>query len=159
MAAFLAPLIVVMLIPTLLTELMAWKTRDIEEEYAESRWIFIMILVQFEVIIFAVPMIVLLRDVSTDARYIGYVFLIWTFPMSAIVLIIGPKVLAFLGMKRPVARRGTTLGEVHVSGLSQEANAGRECPGQSNLHATRQSHSSIPNCSGHSHSRFAQADK
>ena len=88
MVAFVTPLIIVMLIPTLLTAYMAWCTIDVDEEVSESRWIFIMVLVQCEVILFAVPMIALLRDVSTDGRYIGFVLLLWTFPMSALLLIV-----------------------------------------------------------------------
>lgn len=37
------------LIPTLLTEIMAWKTMDVDEAFSESRWIFALILVQFQV--------------------------------------------------------------------------------------------------------------
>ena len=59
---YLIPLVIVMLVPTLLTAYMAWRTKDVHEEYSESRWIFIMVFVQCEVILFAVPMIALLRD-------------------------------------------------------------------------------------------------
>jgi gamma-aminobutyric acid type B receptor len=125
MVAFVIPLITVMLIPTVLTAYMAWCTKDVDEEFSETRWIFIMVLVQCEVILFAVPMIALLRDVSTDGRYIGFVLLIWTFPMSTLLLIVGPKVLAFRraraessGGRRKQPTRGRSLGEVHVSGLT-----------------------------------------
>jgi hypothetical protein len=125
LVAFVIPLIFVMLIPTLLTAYMAWRTKDVDEEFSETRWIFIMVLVQCEVILFAVPMIALLRDVSTDGRYIGFVLLIWTFPMSTLLLIVGPKVLAFRraraessGGRRKQPTRGRSLGEVHVSGLT-----------------------------------------
>jgi len=83
-----------------------------------------MVLVQCEVILFAAPMFALLRDVSTDGRYVGYVILIWTFPMSALGLIIGPKVIAFRQGRRDTApnwrdTRGSTLGRVHVSGMAE----------------------------------------
>jgi hypothetical protein len=78
-----------------------------------------------EIILFALPMIRLLRDVSIDGRYIGFVLLIWTFPMSTLLLIIGPKVLAFRraqaessGGRRKQPTRGRSLGGVHLSGLS-----------------------------------------
>jgi hypothetical protein len=101
-----------------------WLPKDVDEEYSESHWIFIMVFVQCEVILFAAPMIALLQDVSTDGRYIGYVLLVWTFPMSTLLLIIGPKVLAFRRAqaessgqrKRPT--RASTVGGVHVSGIS-----------------------------------------
>jgi hypothetical protein len=123
---YVIPLVIVMLIPTLLTAYMAWRTKDVDEEYSESHWIFIMVFVQCEVILFAVPMIALLRDVSTDGRYIGFVLLMWTFPMSTLLLIVGPKVLAFRraraesrGCRRKQPTRGrSVVGGVHVSGLT-----------------------------------------
>ena len=46
---FLILALVVALIPTLLTEIMAWKTIDVDATYSESKWIFALILVQFQV--------------------------------------------------------------------------------------------------------------
>jgi hypothetical protein len=124
MVAYVIPLIFVMLIPTLLTAYMAWRTKDVDEEYSESHWIFIMVFVQCEVILFAVPTIALLRDVSTEGRYIGFVLLMWTFPMSTLLLIVGPKYLAFRraraessGGRRKQTTRGHSHRGVHVSGL------------------------------------------
>lgn len=116
--AYIVPLIVILLIPTLLTMYMAWKTKDVDDAYSESRWIFIMVLVQVEVLLFMVPLIPLLHDVSTDGRYIGYSLLLWTFPMSAMCLIVGPKVFAVHRRKERSSglKRGAT-GHVRVSGL------------------------------------------
>jgi gamma-aminobutyric acid type B receptor len=118
---FAVALLCVMLVPTLLTEWMAWTTKDIDEEFSESMWIFIMILVQCEAILFSVPMLALLRDVSTNARYIGTVILIWTLPTSSLALIIGPKVFAFRRGRRGSSvrrtNRGSVTGAVHISGL------------------------------------------
>jgi hypothetical protein len=121
-AAFMIPLVLLMLLPSLLTAVMAWKTKDIDGAYSESYWICIMNVVQLEVILFAVPMIILLRDVSTDARYIGFIFLIWTFPMSTLLLIFAPKVVAHYqathgnGDVQRKSMRGEVQG-VRVSGL------------------------------------------
>jgi len=80
-----------------------------------------MALVQCEIILFAAPMFALLREVSTDGRYLGYVFLMWTFPMSTLALIIGPKVVAFRraqrGAPNRLPKRGHASG-VRVSGLT-----------------------------------------
>jgi hypothetical protein len=126
MMAYVIPLVVVMLIPTLLTAYMAWRTKDVDEEYSESRWIAIMVFVQCEVILFATPMIALLRDVSTDGGYIGFVLLMWTFPMSTLLLIVGPKYLAFrraqaessVRWRRKPTRGRSAVGGVHISGLT-----------------------------------------
>lgn len=53
-AAFLIPLVLIMIIPTVLTMIMAWKTKDIDGSYSESYWISVMVIVQLEVIFIAV---------------------------------------------------------------------------------------------------------
>jgi hypothetical protein len=121
--AFITPLVILMLLPSLLTAFMAWKTKDVDGSYSESYWISIMIVVQLEVILIALPMISLLRDISSNARYVGFVFLIWTFPMSTLLLIFGPKVVAHYqathgnGDVRQRSKRGEVGQGVRVSGL------------------------------------------
>jgi hypothetical protein len=122
MAVFLGPIVVLMLIPTILTAGMAWKTKDIDDAYSESRWIFMMIVLQIEVIFVAVPTITVLRDVSADGSYIGFVFMLWSFPASALLFIILPKVVAHFRAIRGndlnrVPKRGDSRGSVWVSGL------------------------------------------
>jgi hypothetical protein len=112
----------IMLIPTVLTMFMAWKTKDVDDVYSESSWISIMILVQLEIIVVALPMIFILRGVSTDGRYVGFAFMLWTFPMSSLTLIILPKIvshrMSFGATPGKVAsKRGGSRGEVRVSGL------------------------------------------
>lgn len=68
-AAFMTPLTVLCAIPAGMTALFAWKTRDVDDSYTESFWTLILILVQLEVMIIAAPIIVILRDLSTE----GYV--------------------------------------------------------------------------------------
>lgn len=64
-AAFMAPLVVVAVIPAFLTALLAWKTRDVDESFTESWYIFVLILLQLEVMIIAAPIIVILRDLDS----------------------------------------------------------------------------------------------
>jgi len=78
--AFIGVLLVLMLIPTLLTGFMAWKTKDVSDEFSEAKWIWILIVIQLEVLIVAVPTVVILGDVSSDGRYIG------TFPFLLVSL-------------------------------------------------------------------------
>jgi hypothetical protein len=122
-SAFLVPLVVLVLIPTVLTGFMAWKTKDIDEVYSESQWIFTMFVSQIEIILVAVPTIVVLTDVSADGRYIGFAFLVWSFPATALGFIILPKVVAYYrairGNERNNApKRGNVNGTVHVTGLT-----------------------------------------
>jgi hypothetical protein len=73
-----------------------------------------------EVILVAVPTIVILRDVSTDGRYLGLIFLVLAFPMSALGFIMVPKVSAYYEAvnSRTASRRGGAKGSVFVSGLN-----------------------------------------
>ena len=109
--AFMIPLVFLMIIPIALTAFMAWKTMDVDEQFVESKWIFAMILVQIEVVIVAVPVVFILRDVSTDGRYLGFVFLLWIFPMSTLLLIFLPK---FVAYNRAI--RGVDTGAQRVRG-------------------------------------------
>jgi hypothetical protein len=148
LAAFMMPLVVLMLLPSLLTAVMAWKTKDIDGSYSESYWICIMNVVQLEIILVAVPMIIVLRDVSTDARYIGFILVIWTFPMSTLLLIFVPKVVAHYEATHgnPVAERVSKRGEVRgirVSGLIEKIHLSQLSQPQENEHSvepTTESH-------------------
>jgi len=123
--AFLGPLVAIMLIPTILTAVMAWKTKDVDNVYSESIWIFVLIVVQLELVAVAAPVVVILRDVSTAGRYIGFTVMLWLFPMSTLSLIMMPKVMAHgkavRGVDAPKSRRGASGGQVHVSGLESSS--------------------------------------
>ena len=118
--AYVLPLIIVMLVPAILTAIMAHKTKDVDETYTESSWIFIMIILQMEVVMVAAPVVVILRDVSSDGKYLGLVFMLWTFPMTALALIFFPKMVAHrravLGLNAYLNKRGSK-GNARVSGL------------------------------------------
>jgi len=113
-----------MLIPTILTGLMAYKTKDVSDHYSEARWIWILFLVQLEVFLVAVPTVILLRDISTNGRYLGLTFIFWIFPMSTLSLIMVPKVSAYrkaISGRTEIGslQRGASCG-VRVSGVSAE---------------------------------------
>jgi hypothetical protein len=98
-----------MLLPAVMTGVMAWKTKDVSEDFSEARWIWIMIIVQFEVFLVAAPTVIVLRDVSTDGRYLGSTFLLW--------------ILAYRRHERGIVeqpKRGELVG-VRVSGLESKA--------------------------------------
>uniref|UniRef100_A0A7S2VAW1 G-protein coupled receptors family 3 profile domain-containing protein n=1 Tax=Entomoneis paludosa TaxID=265537 RepID=A0A7S2VAW1_9STRA len=96
MVAFVIPLVALGSIPMVATAYMAWKTRDIDAAFAESWWIFIMILCQLEAIIVAIPIAVILREQTTGGtRYAVFVFLVWVLPTSALSFIFVPKMLAW----------------------------------------------------------------
>jgi hypothetical protein len=48
-AAFVAPLAIVIVIPMVFTGVMAWKTKDIDNAFSESSWVFALFVVQMQV--------------------------------------------------------------------------------------------------------------
>ena len=114
---------------------------------SESKWIFTLVCVQIQVrvarrstidhvqllfsdlftmqvFIVGSPVIVLLQDVSSDGRYIGQSLLVWTLPMSTMILIMGPKMVAVHRNRRRGLRdrskRGSSEG-TRVTGLSNSS--------------------------------------
>ena len=116
--------------PTFLTAWMAWKTKDVDQLYTESWWIFVMIATQVEIVVVAAPVIVILSDVSTEGRYILMCFMMAGYPLSILGFIFGPKVFAEYAERKgvdrtQVASRGSTQG-VRVSGITAPANPAQQ---------------------------------
>ena len=121
LGTFLWPLGALMLISMIFTAFMAWKTNDVDDALSESWWIFTLIVIQVEVVLIGIPVVIILRDLNTTGRYFGAIFMIWTFPASALSLIMLPKIIAHRRAVRGVARqatRGVSAGVVHVTGIS-----------------------------------------
>jgi uncharacterized membrane protein len=119
--AYAATLAVLMFIPTALTGIMAWKTKDVDALYSDSSWIFTLIVLQAELYIIAVPVVAALRTASIAGEYVGFALILTIFPLSTLLLIIAPKIYAYRvdrrGQQDSQAKRGTRQG-VRVSGLS-----------------------------------------
>jgi 7 transmembrane sweet-taste receptor of 3 GCPR/Receptor family ligand binding region len=119
--AYAATLAVLMFIPTALTGVMAWKTKDVDALYSDSSWIFTLIVLQAELYIIAVPVVAALRTASVTGEYAGFALILTIFPLSTLLLIIAPKIYAYRidrrGQNQSQAKRGTRQG-VRVSGLS-----------------------------------------
>lgn len=75
----------------------------------------------FQALLVGIPLVSILRTVSTDGRYIGLVLLIAIFSLSSVIMIMLPKVLAFYNIYGgQTARRGARQG-VRVTGTSSGA--------------------------------------
>jgi hypothetical protein len=123
----------IMIIPTALVTYMAWKTKDVDAAYSESAWIFTGIVAQLQIIFISIPILVILVDVSTDARHTGFCLMLFCYSMSLLCVIMFPKYTAWLRAIRGVASgshtRGSNAGGVHVTGVKvpiTNANAGRK---------------------------------
>lgn len=122
---YMGPLLVVMIIPTFLTGFMAYKTKDVDEVYSESWWDIVLMLIQVLVIFISAPVMAVLGNESTNAQYLGFAFLLWSFPMSTLSLIFIPKARAYWKVKRGVGqkqppKRGKHEG-IRLSGVIQSA--------------------------------------
>jgi hypothetical protein len=115
--AWFTPIFLLIVIPVLMTAFMAWRTRDIHDDFSESSWISILIAVQIQVLIVAIPVLNIIEMDSADARYIGQMILFWVYPVSTILLLIGPKVHSLHFQKAGTKKRGDTGGGVHISGV------------------------------------------
>jgi hypothetical protein len=117
--AWFTPIFLLVAIPALLTFYMAYKTRDVDSVYSESNWIFILILIQFQMLLVSIPVLHILEMDSSIGRYIGQTLLFWTFSATPILLIIVPKVwtVHFEKKKKENNVRGKH-GSVTISGVS-----------------------------------------
>mmetsp|Transcript_10403 Transcript_10403/g.28745 ORF Transcript_10403/g.28745 Transcript_10403/m.28745 type:complete len:819 (-) Transcript_10403:813-3269(-) len=96
MGAFVIPLTVIATVPMIGTAFMAFKTRDVDEAFAESWWIFLMILCQLEAMLVAAPVAIILREQATGStRYIVFVLLLMIVPLSTLSFMFMPKVITW----------------------------------------------------------------
>ena len=103
---------------TLLTAYMAWKTADVDRRFSESSWILYTIVLQCQVLIVGVPILIVLEnEQATDATYLGRILLIWTVPVSTVLMIFGPKIKGILFGSSEMPKRGS-IGQVRVSSAS-----------------------------------------
>ena len=110
--------VIILSIPTLLVIAIAWKTKDIDSAYSESSWIFLGLLAQVQIIFLAIPILVVVGQHSTDAKYIGFVLFLFSFPMVLQNIIMIPKYLAvWKGSHPKQSTRGQHVGVV-VTGMT-----------------------------------------
>ena len=120
--AYISALAGVMVGATILAGVMAYKTKDVDKTFSESSWIFTTIVMQFQVWVVGIPIIVIVRQQSTDAFYLTCVLLICSLSMSTLVLMFGPKLIPIFlpnlarNWSRSTLRSQVAAGSVRVSG-------------------------------------------
>lgn len=87
-------ILTLMVITTVATGMMAWKTKDIDERFAEAKWIFYTIFVQIQLLLLGIPVLVILNSDSSseEATYLGRSLLLFLIVFTTISMMIGPKV-------------------------------------------------------------------
>lgn len=113
-----------MMSATLLAGWMAWKTKDVTEDLSETKWIFYAIFAQLQVWVVGIPVIVIVKDdYSTDAAFLGSALVIFTFAVSVVLLIVGPRIFrthfpeGFESTSRRSQLSVTTSNNCYISGL------------------------------------------
>jgi gamma-aminobutyric acid type B receptor len=122
MMGWVLPMIVQLIVPSILTCYMAFRTIDVDESFSEAKWIFIMIVVQLEAVLMAIPVLILLRDVNSDGHYVSVVTLVWAFPVSSLLFLFVPKAIAhresILGHEGGSKRGSNVSSGIKVTGVS-----------------------------------------
>lgn len=119
--AWFTPIFLLVVIPFLLTFYMAYKTNDVDSSYAESLCIYVLLLIQFQMLVVSIPVLTILEMESTDGRYIGQVMIFCIFAISPILLLVVPKVRAVHGKKptRSIVRGQRSSNGTLVTGVSK----------------------------------------
>ena len=76
---------------TFAAAVMAWKTKDVDERFAEGKWIFYTIFAQLQLLALGIPVLVILDTASAEATYMGRALIILLVVVSTVSFMIGPK--------------------------------------------------------------------
>jgi 7 transmembrane sweet-taste receptor of 3 GCPR len=120
LVAWVSSIVVQLIIPSALTCYMAYRTIDVDESFSEARWIFLMIAVQLEAVLMTIPVVMLLRDVSSDGHYVSVVSLLWAFPVSTLLFLFVPKMIAHYNLvtgHEEKSKRGANISGTRVTGI------------------------------------------
>lgn len=98
--AFFGTLTGLMIFAETLTGFLAYKTNQVPEEFRETSSVFQAIYVHLQAWIIGVPILAVIGTSSADATYFGRVALIWIFSVSSVVLIVGPKLMMAIRIRR-----------------------------------------------------------
>lgn len=121
--AWFGPLAGIIFVSEILTMFFAWKTADIPEDFRDSEAVMYACFAQIQAWAVGLPMLAVLGTSSADATYFGRIFLIWIFSVSSVVVVVGPKILKAVKLRRnpELKHKG---GRVSVTGLYQPDGTG-----------------------------------
>ena len=122
MNAYLIPIAVLMAISVLMTCFMAWQTKDVDERFSESRWIFYTLFSQGQILLVGIPILALLGDDNVNVLYVARIMLLWLVVMTTVTVMFLPKAadVFSIGVQKTESRGGTTGGNVQITGFSRQ---------------------------------------
>ena len=115
--AWFGPLIGLLFFAEGLTMYFAWKTADIPDDFRDSGAVMYASFAQMQSWAFGIPMLTVLGNSSSEATYFGRICLIWIFSVSSVVVVVGPKLISAIRIRRNPAL-GQKKDRVRVSGIS-----------------------------------------
>ena len=99
---FFIAMVFIMIIATGMTTYEAWKASDIPREFSDTKLVLYTVSSHLQAWIVGPPTLAVLGShSSTDATYIGRIFLFWVFAVSGVLVVIGPKIWQVLFRKAP----------------------------------------------------------
>jgi gamma-aminobutyric acid type B receptor len=117
--AFFGPLMSILIFAELLTMFFAWKTADVPEDFRDSGAVMYACFAQIQAWAIGVPMLAVLGYSSANASYFGKVILIWIFAVSGVAVVVGPKIVKAIKVRRN-PELGNKKGRVRVTGVYQK---------------------------------------
>jgi 7 transmembrane sweet-taste receptor of 3 GCPR len=119
---FLGPLAGILFGAEAATFYFAWKTADVPEDFRDSGAVMYSSFTQLQSWAIGGPMLLLLKNSSSDAIYFARVMLIWIFAASSVLVVIAPKVAKAWKLRRnPELLRPKH--RVSITGLTLPTNA------------------------------------
>ena len=135
-----APLTGLLILAESLTMYFAWKTTDLPDDFRDSGAVMYASFAQLQSWAFGIPMLAVLGSTSSSATYFGRICLIWIFAVSSVVVVVGPKLVKAIRLRRN-PRLAQRPDRVRVSGLHTHASALQEVRRAFNTQA-----SDVSNC-------------
>ena len=114
--AFFGPLLAILFFAGALTMYFAWKTSDVPDDFRDSGAVLYASFAQLQSWAIGVPMLAVLVSSSSNATYFGRVFVIWIFAISSVAVVVMPKLIKAIRIRRNPAL-GRRTERVRVSGL------------------------------------------
>jgi hypothetical protein len=110
-----------------LTIFFAWKTADAPDGFSDTNYILLTLGLQIQAWIVGVPILAVLGSSSADATYLGRVFLVWVFAVSSVAIVVWPRIILAIRLRRNPALRQKS--RVRISGLIQKPDNNGLLPG------------------------------
>lgn len=124
---FFLPLYIILMICTILTGFIVWKTKDISQDLSDTSTVFYLIVTQMQAWFVGLPILMAIGDTSANSVYLGKILLAWVFAMAPLIIVLLPRISTViynrLYPEEAAAKKKKNRGSVHISGISTPSTA------------------------------------